>query len=54
MDNWQSSMPHEYHVREVADLSGLDNAEFAELKRLNEKVVSLTVACPPSQVLTVT
>lgn len=38
--DWAESMPHEYQVREVADLSGLDNAEFGELKRLNDKVVS--------------
>ena len=38
--NWAESMPHEYQVRETADLSALDNGEFAELKRLNDKVVS--------------
>jgi hypothetical protein len=41
MENWQDSIPHEYQVREVADLSGLDNAEFGEIKRLNEKVVGV-------------
>jgi hypothetical protein len=43
MDNWAQSMPHEYQVREVPDLSGLDNAEFGELKRMNEKVVSSSI-----------
>ena len=38
--NWAESMPHEYQVRETADLSGLDNVEFGELKRLNDKMVS--------------
>jgi hypothetical protein len=33
------SMPHEYMVREVADLAALDNVEFGELKQLNNKVV---------------
>ena len=38
--NWAESMPHEYQVRETADLAGLDSSEFGELKRLNDKVVS--------------
>jgi len=38
--NWAESMPHEYQVRETADLSALDNGEFAELKRLNDKVIA--------------
>jgi hypothetical protein len=50
--NWAAeSMPHEYQVRETADLSGLDGPDFAELKRLNDKVVSACASSDPASSL---